>query len=378
MIFLLSGALTLSTIHFATAFPVLNRQTEGITVQDATTSAYTKYLQSMGEQPASFYPLLNVKDIDFAGIGNSSNMFETNSDIFTTADSIHEHTSFSTRYLDFIRALLNVTISIPPPDAESKQLLSNLASNFSAACEKDLLTAKQNAYMAYKKQGGTATISDDAFLQFAIHNYTQYEPAVQKCNDTRNAFTAAENNMLGDNQGILQESIPAVNPIIAGLSKPGVTMPVPANNSPNNTLVPYYAMPSLNSVLTGWQTGPTDGPPAFTWNSVTSNGGRVQTRKPLTLARGNDPAELIQATAIDLSFGGIGLIDIEHGTWFDDFKSANALEHPPANDPVAGAHKSLFAKHFGTEKAPGPVSTYNKRAWLFASRQSSSKTLDCE
>jgi hypothetical protein len=145
---------------------------------------------------------------------------------------------------------------------------------------------------------------------------------------------------------------------------PGLNMPTsgPSNTTEGaavgsqfmGTLVPFYAMSALNSTLATWQQGLAT-TPALTWNSssevsVSTSDSQSQGIGASWLfdsasesSSSNSSFMLAMAQSADLSFGGIELIPVERGAWFDNWRSASAVATPAPNDPLAGPHKQAFA-----------------------------------
>ncbi|KAJ6469672.1 hypothetical protein DFH09DRAFT_1478572 [Mycena vulgaris] len=212
--------------------------------------------------------------------------------------------------------------------------------------------------------------------------YGEYQLAVQACNNAQNAWEKANANINGDDAGMIQAEIAAMNPLITpdGTLYPGLNMAI--SDAPNGTVtgqfkmavVPYYSMPSLNSTLTVWQTAPDDAPPTLTWNSTTSLRISLESSESSSVSvhylwnkvgasQNSNMSFVATETASTLiSFGGMELITVERGAWFDDFNSATAVGNPSTTDPLATAHKAAFATYFGTPQSPGPASTYNDKA----------------
>lgn len=195
----LTGTLPLLLIsRQVSALPAIRQSGSGISVQDAMAGLYNKYLQSQGVTKVAFYPLFGgEREIDFAGVGDSADMYMTNNEIFSTADSLpHMNTfnstgdlMFSTQYRHFIQALQNATQSTTTP-AQSQQL-NDLAQNKTVACTTNLTSVTNDAYAEFQKEGGNATITSDVFIQFATQNWGQYTLAKQACDNAQNAYAKA-------------------------------------------------------------------------------------------------------------------------------------------------------------------------------------------
>ncbi|KAJ7432088.1 hypothetical protein B0H11DRAFT_2209856 [Mycena galericulata] len=122
-------------------------------------------------------------------------------------------------------------------------------------------------------------------------------------------------------------------------------------------LIPYYSIPSLESTLTSWQKDPIDISPAIFW----ANSGTPAT-PPLTLPFTRSLLGNTSVAAVEISLQRLALVDVERGTWFDDFKIARAVADLPSNDTSAAAQKDIFVKYFGTTQVPGPAAMYMEKA----------------
>ncbi|KAJ7503149.1 hypothetical protein B0H11DRAFT_2361257 [Mycena galericulata] len=153
--------------------------------------------------------------------------------------------------------------------------------------------------------------------------------------------TLNSSNITGTEAGLVQGEVA----IIKKLSAATTSMPVSQSN--NESFAPYYDMPSLESLLTGWKMNST--PTAFNWTS--SKTATNVTQSPLS----NTSIFSIEAAAVQMTFGGIQLVDIDRGAWFDGFRMASAVAIPQSNDSSA-------QEYIGTSEAPGPAAIYNDRA----------------
>ncbi|KAJ7750077.1 hypothetical protein DFH07DRAFT_961495 [Mycena maculata] len=373
----------------ASGRPALRQSSAGITVQDAMASVYNTYLGSMGVTNGAFYSLFGgEREIDFSGASDDADTYMTNNIIFQTADSLPHMApfnstgdpSFSTGYRHFIQALQNATQDSQTP-AQSQELKS-LAQNKTVACTTNFTSVTNDAFSEYQKEGGTGNITSAVFIQFATQDWGQYTLAKQACEAAQNAYAKAQDNIEGDDAAIIQAAITAMTPIIDAEETlyPGINMAVAGGEQGavgdqfNGAYEPYYALPSLNSTLVGWQTAPNGTKPAISWDSSTdarisvtssessSAGVKVLWDSASASQSSNMSFVLTQAESASISFGGIELIDVERGAWFDDFVTASAVGNPASDDPQASQHKKAFAQYFGTAQNPGPASTYNDRA----------------
>ncbi|KAJ7203264.1 hypothetical protein GGX14DRAFT_570149 [Mycena pura] len=394
MVFL-TGTLSLFLLAYRTnSLPAGRQDTGGISVGDSLGSMYSMYLESQNVQNKAFYPLFGGETaIGFAGVGaQGADLFEMNSLLFQTADRlphIANQTSsgqlmFSIHYMHFIQALENVTTVTDVQKTE----LNDLQINMTAACVTELGKATDDAYKGYQSLHGTAKITDDIFIQFATENYGEYKQAMLDCDDAKNKYDNGLNKFEGDDRGIIQSAIYAMEPIINAEDTlyPGVNMPTsgPSNATEggavggqfSGTFDALYAMPSLNSTLAIWQQGPTDAAPALTWNSehdskVSITGGQSASVSGQVLWDSASASEnsnmsfvLTQAQSSVISFGGIELVDVVRGAWFDGFRCASAVGTPASDDPAAKEHKAAFETYFGTAANPGPTAMYNDKALI--------------
>ncbi|KAJ7188906.1 hypothetical protein C8R46DRAFT_1244121 [Mycena filopes] len=277
-------------------FPLHNRQISPASnpFQTALSGAYHKFLQSKGIATTAFYALPAEK-ITFTGEGNSS-LLETNQAIYNAVDRVRGNTSFSREHLHFA-----MNLACAKTNTSEGGHLGGLTSRMTSACQ----------------SAGTLKTS----------------AAQQACTASQKALEAGDKSN-GDNEGVLNTTqfflsvLPIwVNVSDLALSPPGVYL-MPA---PKGVVLPYYDLPSLNLTLLPWQSGAADGPPALSWNS---------TLDASAVSRRNEPIVQLRPSSMSVSFGGIDLLDVARGAWFDNFTGAHAVENPPANDPDASLHPS--------------------------------------
>ncbi|KAJ7935307.1 hypothetical protein B0H13DRAFT_1854531 [Mycena leptocephala] len=362
--------------HRAHSIPT-PRQSGGISIQDSMASIYNMYLQTQNVQNVAFYYLFGGEmEISFAGVAaDGQTQYTINEQIFQTADRLPHidnfnstgELMFSIHYQHFIQGLLNDSTTTETP-AQSAELTS-LQANETSACVTNLGTITDQAYAGYQKLGGTAKETDDVFVQFATENYGQYSGALLNCTNAKNAYSKAVDNILGDDNGIIQSAIDAMKPIINAEDTlyPGLNMPTsgPSNSTPGDVvgqqfkgiMVPFYAMPSMNSTLAVWQKG--DAPAALTWNSSHDSRISIAESRSSSLsgnflwdsasASENSNMSFVLSTAQSsvISVGGIELITVVRGAWFDIFRSASAVGNPAPTDPLAKTHQATFKEFFG-------------------------------
>lgn len=136
------------------------------------------------------------------------------------------------------------------------------------------------------------------------------------------------------------------------------------SNQFQGAMVPFYALPSLNGTLTDWQTADDDAPPTLTWNSTSDQRVTLSTQESAGAsvnwlfgsASGSESYNnsFVGTTTAStlLSFGGMELVDIERGAWFDDFRCATLIGNPASDDPYADQHKAAFTKYVSAFALP--------------------------
>ncbi|KAJ7750049.1 hypothetical protein DFH07DRAFT_549925 [Mycena maculata] len=191
-------------------------------------------------------------------------------------------------------------------------------------------------------------------------------------------------NIYDNNTSIIQAEINATDQLVNFNATVGLTMLASESNS-TNARVAYYAIPSLKSDLANWKKNTSL--IAFLWDPSNPNGTRVKSSAPPLgtgtqprmphVSRGG-PSFIMADFGVQVQFGGIELVDIELGTWFDHFKSANSVANPISDDLAGAAYKKIFTKYFGTAEHPGDLAKYTYKALvvykpiislLFASEQ---------
>ncbi|KAJ7286972.1 hypothetical protein C8J57DRAFT_1652470 [Mycena rebaudengoi] len=367
-----------------------NANQMAVTIQDAMASIYNMYMTEQNVKVKSFYPLFaGETEIDFAGVGSSEDDFSVNSAIFDAADRLPHmdnynstgQLAFSVHYGHFIQALINTTQDQTPEQAAQ---LADLSTNKTVACITNFTRVTNDAYKLYTDAGGTAKTTDSVFIQFATQLDGEYTLAKEKCLEAQNAFDKANQNINGDDAGIIGQAITTMRPILNAeqTSYPGLNMPTSgiANASGavgmqfTGTYVPFYSMPSLNSTLALWQSNTDDTKTAIAWNSThdtqvsvsgsQSSGASVHWlwNSASASQSSNYSFVMTQTQSTLISFGGIELINVERGAWFDNFRAASAVGNPEATDPLAKPHHDVFVDNFGTPENPGPASIYNDKA----------------
>ncbi|KAJ7655593.1 hypothetical protein DFH06DRAFT_1473852 [Mycena polygramma] len=316
-----------SVIQSATAVPVQSREVvtgSDPTLRTATFGAYSKFLQSQGLANAALQVLPIEENIStFSGSPNST---VANQAIFSAADTVGDW-SFSSQYSDFLKDLGSMLAGRPNPSQNE----TKLATDADNACYVNLTRVAQPTFAVYKQKGGTGNIQSKAFSEFA-HNDTGIQAVIQTCNDTMQAYHSLHDKTYGANDYMIEPALMACfSTQSPGKWSPALGNQCAMNITANGTTVPYYALPSLDSTVAGWKAS-SDASPAFTWSS------------------GSDT----------LSFGGIGLIDVQRGAWFDNFLSAKATQNP-GSAPLAAQETALFAKYFGTAQQPGSLAKYNDK-----------------
>ncbi|KAJ6534870.1 hypothetical protein B0H19DRAFT_1080288 [Mycena capillaripes] len=300
-------------------------------------------------------------------------MYATNHELFGVADGIPHMDNwnstgdimFSTEYRHFIQALKNATDSASTP--EQLKELNDLSTNRTTACITEVGAIQNEAYTAYKKMGGTGNLTDDVFTEFASQMFGNYSLSIDACHNAENAYDNAVAKLQGLDHGEIEAEILAMGPLITpdGSLIPGINMatsqPIPGTikGQFKAATVAFYAMPSLNTTLTDWQTTPDDQPPTMNWTSSIDS--RISTASDES-SSGSVRIFLSKASASQNSNMRMELIDVERGAWFDDFATATAVANPSSNDPSGAKYKAAFDESFGTAANPGPASTYNDKA----------------
>ncbi|KAJ7188909.1 hypothetical protein C8R46DRAFT_1056140 [Mycena filopes] len=371
------------------ALPTRRGGTSGGTlIMDALGTLYDTYLQTQGVTDGSFYMLFGgEREIDYAGTADDESMFETNHILFETADSLPHMDNFnstgdlmfSVQYGHFISALRNIST---PLSKDQTDKMDNLTAAMRHACIDVLDKVTNDAFSAYRQGNGTGNTTDPGFTEFAAQMYGGYQEAIENCHEASNAVENYKAQLQGDDNALIGNAIQAMNPILDGDEQlyPGLNMQISgavASGGPTGTFkggfVPAYLMPSLNSTITIWQTTP-DAPATLTWNSTMTTSVDVDKGESTTATvkylwnkasesqSSNMSFEATTTSFTSVSFGGMELIDVERGAWFDDFLTASAVGNPPTTDPHAAEHKAAFDKYFGTAEKPGPAAVYNDKA----------------
>ncbi|KAJ7286979.1 hypothetical protein C8J57DRAFT_1460436 [Mycena rebaudengoi] len=391
---LLTGTFTLLLLaRSSTCLPARrqNANPMGVIIRDAMASVYNMYMTEQNVQVKSFYSLFGGEaEISFAGVDSANeDDFALNKAVLKTADSLPHvdnynstgQLTFSVHYGHFIQALINTTQNQSPEQAAQ---LADLSKNKTVACITNFTRVTDDAYKSYTDAGGTAKTTDSIFIQFATQLSGEYALAKQKCQEAQNAYDKANENINGNDAGIIQQAIESMKPIINAENTlyPGLNMQTSGLTNASGavgmqftgTYAPFYAMPSLNSTLTLWQTAADDAQPAITWNSTHDSGVSTSDSesssasvhwifsKGSTSQSSNNSFVETKTQSTLLSFGGIELINIERGAWFDNFRGASAVGNPEPNDPLAKAHREVFVNNFGTPENPGPAAIYNDKA----------------
>ncbi|KAJ7286975.1 hypothetical protein C8J57DRAFT_1707387 [Mycena rebaudengoi] len=383
---LLTGTFTLLLLaRSSTCLPARRQNVDpmGVTIRDAMASIYNMYMTEQNVKVKSFYSLFGGEN----EVVPEKDDFTLNNWVFTTADGLPHidnynstgQLSFSVHYGHFIQALINTTQTQSPEQATQ---LADLAKTRTVACTTNFTRVTNDAYKSYTDAGGTAKTTDSNFIQYATQLDGEYALAKQKCQEAQNAFDKANENINGNDAGIIQQAIESMRPIVNAESTlyPGLNMQTSGASGPvvgpqfAGTYVPFYAMPSLNSTVTLWQTAADDAQPAITWNSTHDSGVSTSDSESSSVSvhwlwdkgsvsqSSNNSFVETKTQSTLLSFGGIELINIERGAWFDNFRGASAVGNPEPNDPLAKAHSEVFVNNFGTPENPGPAAIYNDKA----------------
>ncbi|KAJ7188907.1 hypothetical protein C8R46DRAFT_1184187, partial [Mycena filopes] len=316
-------------LPFTAGFPIVNRQMNFTALQTAASGAYQQFLQSKGVSVTTFSPLAPERDVPSAA-GN-----DTNQAIFSAVDLLPGNVSFSGQYQVFV---MMAAVLVPRPTQTQQDQLDALSKKQVATCHgAAAMNATNGTFHAYLDGGGTGNRTSPEFYQFR-DTYGPYQAFERACNASMAAFLQAEHDRIGIVGDAVQKASARTQDLtpseIPSLAPPGnYTMPIS-----NGTLLPFYSLPSLDATLSGWGTDA----------NVSISGTATN-------------SEVGQTFTANISFGGIQLLDVQRGAWFDNFDSAHAAASPESNVSNAAAYQSTFTKYFGTAQNPGPVAKYTDK-----------------
>ncbi|KAJ7198541.1 hypothetical protein GGX14DRAFT_665920 [Mycena pura] len=358
------------------------------TIQDYTMGAIQNFLAAWNAQDAVF----NVKgpwtSIDFAG-SSAPQLSEgqINNDVFQSCDNqadraTNKTISFSDGYKDFVQDL-NKAVPAPAPS----QKMNDTAAAMQTACynTSTLPAARAAALNTYNSISSTpvTNASDPNFLQWADTGYPDYINAYTACQQATLTYYAAFDDNNGDDSGVYTAARTNVQPLLdSSISHPGINMPIEgATSTPGlpseGAFVAYYSIPTLNSTLTAWQAGSGLSPVNFTNAQYSSNTTHTTSEAGIGLGfifeeifgEGEGSNEQTHSSAdvsslkFELNFGGLALLDVSQGIWFDGYRVARAAENPDAQHQQA---KPVFSdpKYFGSQDKPGSLALYNTQALI--------------
>ncbi|KAJ6491649.1 hypothetical protein C8R47DRAFT_1319447 [Mycena vitilis] len=375
----------------ASAAPTL-RDVSAPTIADFTRGALEKFLA--GQNAAATFSISGPwAPITYAGDNSAMLSADViNNLIFGVCDvqpvpGGNETVNFSDRYKDFIQDM-NQAVPHPPPSA---------AQNASAAAEQQACFGDNYnnqlsaALKAYNMRAHTPIndVTSNTFITWAQENYPSYDMARQNCTQATLSYFSTKDKENGDDFDIYAGAYARVEPLInSNELVVGINMPVknvsqaansdssqPGNNLDAGDYVAYYQIPTLNSTLSKWQGGSGLAPFAYSATSTnytssdktSSSGGSFGVTYEEVGVNGHfgttdaKYSSETKASSYSVSFGGLALVGISQGAWFDGYTVARAAQNP---DSAHTAVLSVFSesKYFGSKDQPGALSVYNYEA----------------
>ncbi|KAJ7496677.1 hypothetical protein FB451DRAFT_1386058 [Mycena latifolia] len=331
--------------------------------------------------------------VDFAG-ANAGNITQghINAIMSQTFDPVASANGsdiwFSTQYINFLQELNKAL----PTTSSNNSDITDAQNREVKACG-DVSKILNDAIPDYLAAAGldavkTGTTSDPGLREWANTNYAPLITANVQCEDAQDNLYKVLDTVMGDDFA----QFAAIRNIISILTTdsqvqyvPGVNMeisdPVPglASNGASGEYVPEYYISILNGTLSHWQSNiiPGGAPTFFrqvTTSSymndtqTTSGGGGMSFVWDDVSGSGSGSGSTTTSNATStvesftMGFGGITLMSIDRGSWFDGFKAASAAQHPPDN--VTQPAKPVFDRFFGTAANPGVAARYNRQALI--------------
>ncbi|KAJ7157783.1 hypothetical protein C8R46DRAFT_1293024 [Mycena filopes] len=390
------GMTAMAAVALALPSPLPRDAAPDPNVKDSTRAVIMDYLQSQNVN-SSFTFTPSWTAIDFAGVnvGDSVGAGNLNAIMYQAFDHVigphQEQQWFSIEFTNFVEEVNKhfpeINGSHPDPQVQKAQ------DDQIDACHTQLNAALQKALPIYIEEvGPIATNStpetDPSLRQWAQTNYAPLMTAQAACSSAQDGYLRAITTVYGDDSGAfapLMTTITAMEQSLSGGEPlPGVTMPISDNFLPNQAkppsngkYKPEYDASVLNATLTNWQTSGSSTPAfsykvnsshfaneshttegggglSFIWDDFSGSGsGEGST----TTKSGNATTQYFEMT-----FGGISLITIDRGIWFDGFEMANAVQNPPDN--ITAAAKPAFDQFFGNATNPGPAASYNRQVLM--------------
>lgn len=263
--------------------------------------------------------------------------------------------------------------------------LKRITEEQGVACTDNVTDVATIALQKYLKMhpGGNDSIAIDSedFLRWANNGYAPYIQARQKCQLATNAYDKKITDLFGADAGVFAAALNNIQPLIGvqgQVNVPGVTMPLSDTgiDSKAGNLAPLYSFPSLNGTIQAWRSGgqsPTYGK-TITTETVTSQSqsdsaeAHVSVNGPFVggsaggSGTSNTSLTTISGLSVVVKFGGIQLMNVYRGIWFDQFRSATALKTSDKTDEKYTAAKKVFDHYFGTSSVPGSAAVYNDKA----------------
>lgn len=353
--------------------------------------AIDTYLASQNIKVNSFFALEGWQTVDFAGANAAVDNDTANNIVYLKSDVLQNNngskeqggtTFFSTMFVNFIQEV-NKALALNGT-ADSKDL-DTAQDAQGTACFEDLPKAANKAVELYSNIKGQTihNISDPGFLSWASTGYAPFQSANAKCQEATNAYNAEFDKVHGDNFGIFSGAANNIVALTTGTSTvhPGITMSIDSTRGQDLTtpfggnVVPQYSIPVLAGTVASWQSN-SGGNTAFAFDSSKQTGNDQESsssngahagiqwgRVDLSASASHSESEsnnTVTAQTFQLSFGGIALMDIERGIWFDGWRSANALS--TASDDKTKEALPAFKQFFGDKEKPGPAALYNDKA----------------
>jgi hypothetical protein len=356
----------------ATAMPLPRPRDTSVTAQNFMQDAITTLLAGLNGHDGNFYALddwtsvnLNSGSASVNGVNSSSNAAFLSADI-SEASQGSGLTYFSTEWINFVDEL-GKTMGT---NKSAQQELNDAMEQQAQSCGPDLVNALTSALQTYIALEGkpVSSVSDPGLLQWAQTQYAPYMEAHLECESATDSYNTAANSFYGDDMFLFSAAENAAAYISSGKSvTPGISMEV------NGKIVPSYTIPVMNGTVSAWSQG--NGLSPFSYDSSTSSassskstssnnqsqsiiwGSGSQNGTSDSKSSTNSSSTSYAHAVINLQ--SVAIMEVTRG-WFDDWKSASALQKPA--DSIAQKGVSVFQKYFGTAKKPGPAAIYNDEA----------------
>lgn len=364
-------------------------------IGDLMGSALAKWLSS--QKVKDFRAIQGGKQVTW--IGDTSTNVSSNAGnaiLFKTADKItafddkDKESFFADAYKVFVQDLgeklgLNAT--------QESSALKDKETDADVKCGKvlsDVFAKASTELLDQVHQTDPNHTPTNQQLTAAVHKKATWIGANTDCESAKQAFSAAYDKEHGFNFALFAQANKNMRPIADALTTvvDGVTMPADsdatkeAGDDPfdpptgQGNVLPLYTIPVLESTLKGWQARDDAAEPEFTWESKNEKTSSLKELSESSASVGvsfgrfgghvgasnSEGSESTQTSAQEFSvkFGGITLMDVETGLWFDGYRMAAQAERP--TDAKSAPAREIFTKHFGTKEKPLPAAHYNKQA----------------